>query len=466
MKKPAKGAGGQQAPDSAIVDGVLDSPEAQGLEDEAAESAFLDAFGEEEGGPGPTGEPTGINLNDGIDGERRDDGTIHGDEGGDLGTPTPAGEEGAEGAAAVAEGAEGGEGGDGSAQQVAAGQGDGSGTEAGGDGDAGSGGDSEQQTAGDGGDGQPAPDAGGGDQAAADAGGTDPLVAAQAENEELRRTIRGLQGQFGTLNGQLRELMTKQAAADTPVAVRPDPAAIAAAISSNEELNKLKQEFPDFAEALTSVMTSVAEQMVVPAPAGDQQQGQPQPTGMTEEQARQVFRDEIMINDLNREITGAGSTVDAFDQWLIGLPHAQAGNFKAAYDAGDAKTKSDLVQTYITTLSHADAVEVLQDPAFQGWVDDQPRAVRDLLQSDYATSVIELLDKYKAATKQPGGGEQVDNVPGKQDDPAPTSGNASEASKRRAQLKSNVPATESRSSGAQNQVPSAEAAFQRAYNDT
>jgi hypothetical protein len=176
-------------------------------------------------------------------------------------------------------------------------------------------------------------------------------VASKVEGAVSQR-LRTVEGHIGNLKQTLTQQMTEFSAAaktaEKQGADAPSAKQMAGALQSGEKLNQLKEDFPEWAEAIEESMQTVMSH--IPAP------------------------------DLER-----------FSQLEAMARTAQM----------DSKNQAHLArQMARLDILHPDWEQTIQDPRYQSWLREQPRELQVLIESENASDALKVLDAYVASTEQ------------------------------------------------------------------
>lgn len=158
------------------------------------------------------------------------------------------------------------------------------------------------------------------------------LIGLEKQNEQLAARVRNVEGHLGGLKSQLMA-RTAPAAATPGAADAPTAAELQAAQGSPEAMQNLKRDYPEFAEAIEAVVGQSTAQLR--AELARQQPAQP---GLTPQHVHEA----------------------------------------------------------IVEFAHPKWKELVVQPEFVGWLEQQPEEVKRLAASDLAADAVKLLDAFKA----------------------------------------------------------------------
>jgi uncharacterized protein YcbK (DUF882 family) len=176
-------------------------------------------------------------------------------------------------------------------------------------------------------------------------------VASKVEGAVSQR-LRTVEGHIGglkqSLSQQLSEFSAAAKTAETQGAEAPSATQMAGALQSGAKLSQLKEEFPEWAEAIEESMQTVMSR--IPAP-----------------DTERFTRLEAMAQT------------------------AQQDSQKQAYLAR---------QMARLDILHPDWEQTIRDQNYQQWLREQPREIQALTESENASDALRVLDAYVAATEQ------------------------------------------------------------------
>lgn len=174
------------------------------------------------------------------------------------------------------------------------------------------------------------------------------LKQALAQVDGLKTFVTQLQHQVKSSEGRVaalqREMQVARQAAVSVAAPAPNAQAVAAANKSPEKWEKLKEEFPEWGEAVEELV-SVRAQPQQPAPQVD------------------LSPIHTQLNDLTRQVYRAVEEAKVFG-------------------------------------AHRDWKQVINTPQFVAWAQTQPPEVQALGASDSAEDAITMIDRYKSDTQK------------------------------------------------------------------
>lgn len=158
--------------------------------------------------------------------------------------------------------------------------------------------------------------------------------------QRLSGRLRNIEGHIGGLKHNLGELSAASKAARDQGAEAPNKSQISEAMQSGKKLTELKEDFPEWAEALEESMNAVAQRI-------------PQ----------------IDEGAINQRFESTEQTMDE----------------KIARARQMARLDN----------AHPDWEQTIQDDAFQNWLANQPEETQQLTSSDNAVDAIKLLNQYQ-----------------------------------------------------------------------
>jgi hypothetical protein len=158
------------------------------------------------------------------------------------------------------------------------------------------------------------------------------LIGLEKQNEQLQQRVRNVEGHIGGLKSQLTARQAP-AAATPGAAEAPTAAELQQAQSSPEAMQNLKRDYPEFAEAIEAVVGQSTAQL-----RAELARQQPQEAGLTQQHVHEA----------------------------------------------------------IVEFAHPKWKELVVQPEFVGWLEQQPEEVKRLAASDLAADAVKLLDTFKA----------------------------------------------------------------------
>jgi len=178
---------------------------------------------------------------------------------------------------------------------------------------------------------------------------TEQLARVEGSVSQRLRTVEGHIGNLKqTLTQQMNDFSAAAKTAEIQGADAPSAKQMAGALQSGEKLKQLKEDFPEWAEAIEESMQTVMSH--IPAP------------------------------DLER-----------FSQLEAMARTAQA----------DSKNQAHLArQMARLDILHPDWEQTIQEPKYQSWLREQPRELQVLVESNNASDALKVLDAYVASTEQ------------------------------------------------------------------
>lgn len=168
--------------------------------------------------------------------------------------------------------------------------------------------------------------------------------------QEFSGRLRNLEGNVGGIKQKLDQLSTAKQAAESQGADAPTNTQIKEAMESGDKLNSLKDDFPEWAEALQEGLDRVAQRIP-----------------------------NVNVDDINQRLNQNAEA-------------AEQSTAKAVYLARQMQKLDS---------QYPDWEETIQSDQYINWLHNQPPEIQAKTDSEDARDALEVLEKYHTETSQP-----------------------------------------------------------------